>query len=154
MKIKTEKVLDAYSVLNNAKYTKMSDEDAVKVWKIGRILSPVATKFDDDKKDAYEKMKPEGFDDDLQNAQEYEHAMKDKSFDASKLKMGASEYGAFIAKIQKYNKQVSDAVKEFAEKTVKLEFEPISEDAFGKLMASNEWTIEQVVGLGEIIVNE
>jgi len=42
-------------------------------------------------------------------------------------------------------------VKDFADKEVELEIEPLTEDAFAKLMASNEWTMEQAVVLGDIV---
>ena len=150
--VKTEKVLGAYNVLNTAKYTKMDDADKIKVWKIARALKPVATKFDEDSKDAAEKLKPEGFDDNLQKAQEYERVTKDKDADASKLEMGAAEYGEFIKELQKYNRLVGEAIKEFAEKEVELTFDALSEDAFGKLMAANEWTMEQTGEIGMLIV--
>ena len=151
-KVKTEKVLGAFNVLNTAKYAKMDDADKIKVWKIARALKPVATKYDEDTKDAAEKLKPEGFDDDLRKAQEYERVTKDKNADASKLEMGAAEYGEFIKKLKEMNKLVADALKEFADKEVDIDFEPISEDAFTKLMASNDWTMEQAVMIGELIV--
>ena len=150
--IKTEKVLSAYRVLSTAKYTKMDDSDKIKVWKIARALKPVATKFDEDSKDASEKMKPDGFDENLQNAQEFERVTKDANADASKLKMGAAEYNVFIRELQKYNKLVGDAVKEFADKEVEVEFDKLTEEAFGKLMASNEWTMEQTLEIGMLIV--
>ena len=151
-KVKTEKVLGAFNVLNTAKYAKMDDADKIKVWKIARALKPIATKFDEDSKDAAEKLKPEGFDDDLRKAQEYERVTKDKDADASKMEMGAAEYGEFIKKLKEMNKLVADALKEFANKEVDIDFEPISEDAFTKLMASNDWTMEQAVMIGELIV--
>lgn len=152
-KITTEKVLNAYRIISGAKYTKMDDADKIKVWKIARALKPVATKFDEDSKDAAEKMKPsEDFADNLQKAQEFERITKEKNFDASKLPMGAAEYNEFIRKLQDYNRLVGEAVKEFAEKEVEIEFEPLSEESFGKLMASNEWTMEQTVEIGMLIV--
>jgi hypothetical protein len=150
--IKTEKVLGAYQVLNTAKYTKLDDGDKIKVWKIARAMKPIATKFDEDSKDAAEKMKPEGCDEKLHDAQEYERVTKDVSADASNLKMGAAEYNAFINTLKGYNKLVTDAVKDFADKEVSVSFEPLSEDAFGKLMASNDWTMEQTVEIGMFIV--
>lgn len=151
-RVKTDKVLGAFNVLNTAKYAKMDDADKIKVWKIARALKPIATKFDEDSKDAAEKLKPEGFDDDLRKAQEYERVTKDKDADASKLEMGAAEYGEFIKNLKEMNKLVADALKEFANKEVDIDFEPISEDAFTKLMASNDWTMEQAVMIGELIV--
>ena len=152
--IKTSEILAAYNVLNTAKYGSMEDSDKIKVWKITRALKPIATKFDEDSKDAAEKMKPKvegGFDETLQKAQEYERLIRDTKADAKKLPMGAAEYDAFIEKFKEYNKLVGKAVEEFANKEAKLDFEPLSDDAFGKLMASNEWTMGQAVALSEII---
>lgn len=154
--IKTSEVLVAFNTLNTAKYGSMEDADKIKVWKITRALKPIATKFDEDSKDAAEKMKPKyegGFDETLQKAQEYERMIRDTKVDAKKLPMGAAEYDAFIAKFKEYNKLVGKTIEEFAEKVVKVEFEPLTEDAFGKLMASNEWAFGQAVALSEIICN-
>ena len=152
--IKTSEILAAYNVLNTAKYGSMEDSDKIKVWKITRTLKPIATKFDEDSKDAAEKMKPKyegGFDETLQKAQEYERMIRDPKADTKKLPMGAAEYDAFIEKFKEYNKLVGKAVEDFANKEVKIDIEPLSDDAFGKLMASNEWTMGQAVALSEII---
>ena len=144
--IKTEKVLKVYQILNTTKYGKLDDLDKVKVWKIARKLKPVATKFDEDSKDAAEKLKPyEGFEDDLQKAQEYERL---KGVNA---KMDIDEYQKFIAAFKAYQELVGKAVKEYADVEVEVEFDTISEDAFSKLMASNEWTLDQAVEIGEFI---
>ena len=154
--IKTSEILAAYNVLNTAKYGSMEDADKIKVWKITRALKPIATKFDEDSKDAAEKMKPKDkdFDDTLQKAQEYERIIRDPKADTKKLPMGAAEYDAFIEKFKEYNKLVGKAVEEFANKEVKVSFEPLSDDAFGKLMSSNEWTMGQAVALSEIICSD
>lgn len=152
IKIKTSKVLEAHQVLGSAKYSKLDDADKIKAWKIARALQPIATKFDEDSKDAAKKLKPtEDFNDRLEKAQKYEAEIRKPDCDTSKLPMGAAEYEQFIGELKKYNKLVGDAVKEFGEKEVKIEFEPLSEEAFGKLMASNDWNIAQVSALGEIV---
>ena len=151
-KLKTEDVLKAYNVLSIAKYGKLDDADKIKVWKITRKLKPVAEKFDEDSKDAAEKMKPsEDFDERLAKAQEYERTIKQPDFDAQKLPMGAAEYGKFIEEFKAYQKLVNDTISDFAKKEVEVEIETISEDAFGKLMASNDWNMAQVVALDGIV---
>jgi hypothetical protein len=152
--IKTSEVLAAYNVLNAAKYGSMEDGDKIKVWKITRALKPIATKFDEDSKDAAEKMKPKyegGFDETLQKAQEYERMIRDSKVDAKKLPMGAAEYDAFIKEFEAYNELVGKAVEDFAKKEVAINIELLSDDAFGKLMASNDWTFGQTTALSEII---
>ena len=149
--IKTEKVLAAYRVISTAKYSKMDDGDKIKVWKIARILKPVADKFDDDSKDAAEKFKPsEDFDERLQKAQDYERTIRNTEKDSEER---AAEYGKFVGEFNAYKKLMDDAIKEFADKDVEVEFEKLSEEAFGKLMASNEWTMEQAMVLGDIITD-
>ena len=151
-KMKTEEVLKAYNVLSTAKYGKLDDADKIKVWKITRKMKPVAEKFDEDSKDAAEKMKPtEDFDERLAKAQEYERTIKQSDFDASKLPIGAAEYGKFIEEFKAYQKLVNDTISDFAKKEVEVEIETLSEDAFGKLMASNDWNMAQVVALDGIV---
>lgn len=151
--MKTEKLYGAYMVLSQAKYGKLSDEEKIKVWKIARALKPVAAKFEEDSKDASEKLQPyEGFADDLQKANEYQAKIKNANLDAKTLPMGPAEYQEFMNKFSKYQKTVNDALKEFAQKEVKVSFEPISEETLQKLMNSNDWTFGQVTSLGEVIV--
>ena len=97
MTIKTEKVLAAHRVLSASKYQKLSDDDKIKVFKICVALKPIAKKFEEDSKDAAEKLKPcEDYDQKLQQAQEYERVTRDPKGDASTLEMGAAEYNDFI----------------------------------------------------------
>lgn len=148
--VKTSEILSVYQIIGKAKYGKMSDDDKVKVWKIARKLKPVATKFEDDTKDASDKMKPyEDFDQNLQKAQEYERLNNDKkpTIDV----MSTADYDKFIEDFKEYQKLVNNAVKEFADKEVEIEFDAISEEAFGKLITSNEWTFGQVTLLGDFI---
>lgn len=147
IQVKTEKVMRMYQILNASKYTKLDDSDKVKVWKIARLLKPVATQFEDDTKDAAEKMKPyEAFGDDLQKAQEYER------LNGTGTQMNIKEYKKFMVAFKAYNEQVSKALKEFSDKEIELEFDTISEEAFAKMMASNEWTVDQSVEIGNFIV--
>ena len=152
--VKTEKVLGAYNVLNTAKYTKMDDADKIKVWKIARKTKPVATKFEEDTKDAAEKFKADfkDFDARLQKAQEFERA-KQQGKDTAEI-MRDAEYNDFIKDFKEYQNLVNDAIKEFADVEVEVDFETITEDAFGKLLASNEWNMQQTMALGELIVEE
>ena len=154
IKVKTSEILAAYNVLNGAKFGSLDDADKVKVWKIARAMKPVATKFEDDNKDAAEKFKADikDFDDTLFKAQEYEKLVRENG-DMQKAPIGAAEYNAFIEKFKHYNELVGKAVEEFANKEVSLSFEALSEDAFGKLMASNpDWKMAQVILLDDIVV--
>ena len=146
----TERVLKAYNVLNTAKYTKLDDADKVRLWKIARALKPVATKYDEDSQDAAEKLKPEGFDEKVMMWNE----TRDKSSAGIKddLPMSQAEFIDFLYHvINPYNENVNSALEELKGKEVELEFNALTEDAFAKLMSSNEWNMEQATMLGDII---
>ena len=147
--IKTEALLKVFNVLNGAKYGKMDDADKIRVFKIVRKLKPIAEVFEDESKDAAEKLKFEDFDNLLEKAKEYEAKVKK---DGEELPMTAEEYNKFISDFKDYNKLVGEAIKEFAERENELDFDGITEDAFNKLMNSNDWTFGQAAALEVIII--
>ena len=147
----TEKVLGAHNIIGQAKYSKLDDGDKIKVWKIARMLKPIADKFREDSQDAAQKMKPsEDFDERWQKAQAFEQMQKANE-DMSKAPIGAAEYFEFVREFQSYQRLVDGAVSEFAKKEVTLSIDTLSEDAFGKLLASNDWTMQQVTDIDFII---
>ena len=150
-KVTTEKILSVYNILKGASYQKMSDDDKIKLWKIARAMKPIATKFEDDSKDAAEKLKPEGIEVTLEKAKEYEQKKQKGDTD---LPMTEAEYLGFInGDWAKFNNLLTKAVKEFADAEVELEFEPLNEDSFSKLIASNDWKMEQVMTVGEFLLS-
>ena len=149
--LRTDKAIALYRTMDTAKYGKMADEDKVRVWKIARAMRPVALGFEEESSSAAEKMKPsEDFSERWQRAQEYERMKNQGATDT--LPMTDTEYRSFVAEFRRYDALVNKAVGELGAKEVELEFEGISEDAFGKLMASNEWTINQALELGMLII--
>ena len=151
-KIKNENVLAAYQVLSQAKYGKLSDEEKIKVWKIARALKPVADGLNETIEDANAKFKPEGYDEELQKFNTVKAMMRDANADMTTAPMGVAEADQwYINVFTPYQKLVNDAVSEFSKQEVEILFEKLSEEVFGKLMASNEWTMGQVVMLGEMI---
>ena len=148
--ISIKMIHSAYMVLSAAKFSSLADADKIKLYKIARAMKPSARQFEEDSRDAAEKLKPEGIDAKLQKAQEYE--AKTKAGETDKLPMTAEEYQKFIQREWlPFNNLVQKAVREFADKEIELEFEPLTEEAFGKLMASNDWTIEKATTIGDLI---
>lgn len=150
MKILVKDVAYAFGVLNAAKYQKLSDDDKIKVWKIVRAMKPVAMKYADDLKDAEQKLMPsDDFRERMMKAQHYE--MK-RSQGASDLPMTGDEYLKAVEEHRSYQALVDKAVKEYGDAEVDIVFDKITEDAFCRLMSSNDWTMEQAVKVGEMIV--
>jgi hypothetical protein len=148
--VKTVEVFNAYNILSTAKFDKLTDTIKVSVWKIARKLKPVAQEFGDTSRDCAEKMQPtEDFPERLRRWQKYNQLKKDgkPTIDI----MSTAEHDAFSQEFQKYNKLVNEAMKESAESKVELNFEPISEDGLMKLAESNDWTLGQIVAVGDLI---
>lgn len=140
--VKTADIVAAYRVLDGAKYQKLGDEDKVRLWKISRKLSPVAQKYQENVEDAKRRLLPsEDFPEKLVKAQEYE---KLKEQGIKELPMTAEEYVETVKMFHSYTSLLEKALKEYTEEPVTLEIEPLSESAFGRLMASNDWTLSQV----------
>lgn len=142
IELRTEDIVAVYGIISTARYQKLSDEDKVKVWKISRKLCPIAEKYKADIEDAKQKFMPStSFPEELQVAVQYENL---KEAGKENLPISEEEYKKTLAKWNSYNSIVNRALKELADQKVEIEMEPVTEDAFGKLMASNDWSFEQV----------
>lgn len=150
LKVTAEKALAIYRILRDAKYQKLEDTDKIKVWKITRNIRPIAEKFEEDVQDANSKFKPkEDFNERLSKAKEYERMLQKGE---KELPITAEEYSTTVKEFNQYKNLIEQAIKEYAEQESEIEIEPLTEDALGKLMASNDWTIAQVEQLEEIIL--
>ena len=133
--LKTVQIADAYQLIEKASYQSLQDEDKVKLWKISRQLKPTATQFLSDKADAIRSFITPEFQEAFQKARLFE--MKREK--GEELPMSQEEYLACGKVITDTDKLMEAAIGEFANKEVELDFEPLSEDALGMLITSNNW---------------
>lgn len=149
--IKKKKVLAAFNLLNVAKLSEMEDADKIKVFHILRALKPVATKYDEFYKDAVEKLKPEGYDEKILKWNECREKIQ-LGVKMEKLPMDGDDFVDMTYHvINPFNKALNDATDKEAETEVEVEFEPISERAFMKLIKANDWNVGQIDELNELV---
>ena len=142
VELKTKEIVAAYAILSKAKYQKLSDEDKISIWKVMKALKPTAAAFDEESKDAQKQFSPyEDFANDCNMAAQYIVAKKAGSKD---LPMTEEQYKRIDEEFGKYKALIDKALAETKEKPVTIEFKALSEDAFSKLMASNDWTLSEV----------
>jgi hypothetical protein len=152
MKLKVNDILSAYKTLESSKYQKLSDDCKIKVWKISRSLAPVALKYSEEVTDAQKKLMPsEDFSSNLNKARRYEKLIAEGKND--ELPMSADEYNNFLEEFKAYSELITKALSDILEKEEEVTFEPVSESDFGKLMASNDWTLKEVSSLEFICSN-
>lgn len=142
--MKTKQVVEAYNVLGGAKLTKMEDKDKFTVIKAMRQMKPVATGYEDFVKDAQEKLKDEHFDDMRGKAQKWQE-------EGDKTALTVDERIEVNAYFAAYNKRVNDCLKEEREKEVELGYGRLDEEAFGKLVASNDFDVNTILLLGDAL---
>lgn len=153
-KVKVSMISNVFNIIGNARYGKLNDEEKIKVWRISRVLQPIANKFKEDNDEAAKKLKPtdKDFDEKAGKMFQFENMMRSGNCKPEDLPMGIAEHNEFVEKKwNPYNKLVADAVKEFGEKEVEIEFEPLSDEALSKLMGSNEWTFAVVNVIADVI---
>lgn len=161
-KITARQALVAYRLLRDAHYTKLPDEDKVRVWRITRALRPMAERLEEGVRDAQERLKPEGFDERLALAQRYEITGADiaditerpditedtEGRKADRL-FSEEKYRAFLEELNGYRRLIDEATSELAKE--EMDIDNIEESSYGLLLASNDWTAGQAVELGELI---
>lgn len=147
MKTTTEKAVIAYRILNNAKLGKMKDGDKFNVVKIMKELKPVATSYDDFVKDATEKLKPEG----IEGIQEKLAPIFSlpPEFQRKEIKrlLSLDEIEVW----DKYNTDVAKCVQDEVAKEHEFTFVPLSEEGFQGLLASNDFSLAEILALDEVI---
>lgn len=148
--MKTRQIVSAYKVLNEAKLTKMDDGDKFKVIKALRAMKVIAKDFEEFMGDAKEKLKGENHEEMLSKAQEW-----NSKHGNSKLGDLSAEEAKELADMEKYfsdySKKVDGCIVEEAEKEADLDFCKLSEEAFSKLAASNDWTCGQMMEIADVI---
>jgi len=154
IKLTAEKILSAYNILSAAKYSKLDDRDKIRLWKITRTLKPVAEQLDQDQKSAAEKFKEElaDFDERLAMAQDFSRIMDNvRGVKPDDLPMSPQEFMETTRQIRQYNRNVAEATQAYANEEKELEIDTISEEAFLKLINSNDWTFGHISAVGEVI---
>lgn len=144
---KVDNIVSLYNILKEAKLTKLADADKYAIIKILRKLRPTAEKFDADKKDASERLKPENWDDTIAKAQQWQKEGEDTTLTEEEKK-------EINATIIKYENSVRECIIEELNTEVEVDMPTINEEAFEKLMASNDWEAKTALFVADEIVTE
>ena len=148
--MKTIEITNIYAVLNEAKLTKMDDADKFKVIKALRVIKPVAKGYEDFVEEAKNKLKGDDHDKMTEKAQAWNKDNQGKKV-GELTQEQIDELNTINTYFAEYNKRVETCLKEEAEKEVELTFDKLSEEAFSKLVASNDWTCGQIMALSDAV---
>ena len=148
--MKTIEITNIFAVLNEAKLTKMEDADKFKVIKALRAIKPIAKGYEDFVEEAKNKLKADDHDKMTEKARAWNKDNQGKKV-GELTQEEIDELNAINKYFSDYNSRVENCVKEEAEKEVELTFDKLNEEAFGKLVASNDWTCGQIMALSDAV---
>ena len=131
-----KEIVAAYALLKDAKVTKMDDTDKYALVRKLRTMRRTAGDLEEERTDALEKLKGEGHDAFVAKAQQWRREGADTTL--------TEEERAEVNKyFEEYDRKVRECLEAGEGKTVDVGA-PLSEEAFGKLAASNDWTLGQM----------
>ena len=143
----TQEMVNAYAILRGAKVTKMDDADKFRVVKAMRPMKAAQREMEDFREDAVEKLKGDGHDEMTAKAQQWQR-------EGEKTTLTEDERRAVNAYFADYNHRVEQCLRDEACKTRTAEYETLTGEAFAKLVASNDWTVEQIAAVEDALVDE
>ena len=149
--MKIKECIEAAALLKTAKVTKMEDADKLTVVKAMRALKQVASEYESLYNDMQEKLKGEYHTEMMNRAKLFNEHYAQTPY--NELSAGVrKEREELNAYFMDYNSRLAAAMKEEEEKEVSPEYNRLTEDAFGKLIASNDFSVEQILNLETVLV--
>lgn len=142
--MKTSEVSGAYNALMNAKLNKMDGNGKIKVVKIIKAMKPIATAFEDFRKDALEKLRPEGFD-------EMQKKLEQWQKDGDKTTLTSTERAEINQFFADYSRDVDKCLKEEMEKDNDITFDKLESKEFIALCDGNDWSAGVMLELMDLI---
>lgn len=142
--MKTSTIIEVYQLLNTAKLTKMESKEKFSVIKIMRAMKPVAEEWDSFVKTMDEKLKGENHEEMLSKAQQWQKEGEKTTLSLDE-RMAVNEYFA------KFNKDRTEMITSEQSKEVNILFDKLTEEAFERLVDSNDFNVGQIVALQEAI---
>lgn len=146
--MKTIEAVKAYKTLKQAKLTKMDEADKLTVIKAMRALRPVAETYDKDTEEGRRALQDDRFDDMQQKAQKHNEAIQEKKQDGLLSYSDLKELNDYFTA---YDMSVRRMQQELDDKELTLTIGRLSEEAFGRLAASNDLTCEELETLFNVL---
>lgn len=141
MEVSVKDIRDVYVLLNGAKLTKMGAKAQVKLVKIVRKLKGIVGPYEGYVKDAAEKLKGD-------NHAEMEalvNEWKDKG------SLDKDNQNKVVAYYKEYNQKLDESLQDEFEKLHEVELDKLTEEEFEQLIASNEFTVNQIIAIEDLI---
>lgn len=149
--MKTKDCVKVAELLKKVKVSKMEDSDKLKVVKAVKAIEKIANEFTSLSQEMSEKIKEEDHSEMEKRYQEFNSAFSGKPL-SELSKENIEEMNIIQSYFDKYIKRLEEVLKEDLEKDVEGDFPKLTEDSFGKFIASNDFTMEEIFSLEALLV--
>ena len=135
--MKLKEVVTAYKVLGEAKVSKLSEKEVIKVVKARKALRAIAEDYEAFLKDCQEKFKPEDWEDVQGKLQQWQQ-------EGENTTLTEEERIAINKSIFSYQSSIDKAVKDELEKEIELSIEKLDDETPSKLLLENAWEVKKL----------
>lgn len=150
--MKTKDVVAAFAALDGAKLGKMEDKEKFTLVKALKALRPIKKAYEEFVNDARERLKGDDFETMQERAVKWNEQHRGQ-LQADLTPEEQAELKELNEYFQHYQDSVNECVSEEAEKEVTADYTRLSEEAFGRLLASNpDMRLEDVMRIEELLV--
>ena len=147
--MKVSDCVKAFPILKEAKLTKMEDKEKLTVIKAVRAIGKVAKEYEELVTEMREKLKDERFADMTRRAEQFNASHQENQPLTAEEQQEVKELNDYFSD---YNSRLGEVLKEEYEREVTVEYERLKEDAFGRLVASNDFTVQDILNLETALV--
>ena len=142
--MKTLKILAAYNAMIGSKLTKMDGDGKIKIIKAIKVMKPIATDYEDFRKDAIDRLKPEGYDEMNKKLEQWQK-------EGEKTTLTFTERAEINKFFADYQMAVDKCLNEETEKEHDIDFGKLTDDEFKQFADSNDFTAGQLIELMDIL---
>lgn len=136
--LKLAVIIAAFAVLAKAKYAKCKTDEQIAGVRAFMALRPIVEKYEQDRKEAHERLKPENFAELEEQTQRWDE-------------LTGAEKAENNRQAAIYNDKVNKFIEAELDREIEVETCTMNEESLGRLMASNpDWTMGETAAVIEI----
>lgn len=144
----TQKIVKVYPLLDKAKYSRMEIADRQALIKAMFSMRKIAEDFSDFRAEAMKMLTPD-------NAEELSKTLRDFNSHTPQERielMSVPRYAEALEANAEFERAVTETLREESEREIRLEFTPLTQDAFDRLLDSNpDWTLGEAIMIQDIL---
>ena len=142
--MKKKDILSGFTLINEAKLTKLEDEAKFKVIKACKAMKPMVDELQSFEKDVRDKLKGEKHEEYLKMVEKWQE-------EGEKTSLTIEERKELNKYFNEYNEKVTVCLKDEIESEIALDYERLSADEIKKFVSSNDWNVAQTVAVMTIL---